>query len=383
MQIYAGLERRPKNSRKSCICALLHDYSKAFDSVHHDRLWLTLREMGIPEHLIILLHNLYQDQQATVLTEWGETEPFGIGKGVRQGCILSPSLFNLYSESIFCKANLEDFEGFKIAGRNITNLRYADDTTLLAETEEELRRLTNRIKETSERFGLKLNIKKTKIMTNQGMVEFKLHDRVIIEVVDHFDFLGSRIDVNWSCQSEVRKRLALGRKAVVSLKRLWKDSDLTLSTKRMLMETLVFPIVMYACESWTLLKYDLKKIDSFEMWCWRRMLRVPWTARRTNKSILEEVKPEFPLQALIIRQKLRYFGHVMRTVDDSMEKTIMLGNYEGKRKRGRPCHRWLDQVTAFTGKNLQQLKELTSNRIGWMRVVMGVTRSRLRLDGTR
>ena len=148
------------------------------------------------------------------------------------------------------------------------------------------------------------------------------------------------------------------------------------------MKTLVFPIVMYACDLWTPLKSDLKKIDRFELWCWRRMLRIPWTARRTNKSILEEVKPTTPLQVMILRQKLSYFGHIMRTNNDCMEKAIMLETCEGRRKRGRPCRRWLDDIREATEKSLHQLKDSTRNRIGWRRVIMEVTRSRTRLDGT-
>ena len=343
-------EKAKEFQKKLYMCFI--DYSKAFDCVNHDRLWLTLRGMGVPEHLTVLLHNLYDDQKAVVLTEWGETESFDIGKGVRQGCILSPMLFNLYTEAILRKVNLENFEGVKIAGRNITILRYTDDTTLMSETKEDLMSLITNIKKDSENAGLKLNIKKTKIMTNQDYTKFKLEDGEIIEVVDHYVFLRSQVDTKWNCQGEIKKRLTLGRKAVVSLQRLWKDSDLTVNTKVMLMKTLVFPIVMYACESWTPLKSDLKKIDSFELWCWRRMLRIPWTARRTNKSILEEVKPTTPLQVMILRQKLSYFGHIMRTNNDCMEKAIMLGMCEGRRKRGRTCRRWLDDIRKTTEKSL-------------------------------
>ena len=168
---------------------------------------------------------------------------------------------------------------------------------------------------------------------------------------------------------------------MASLRKLWGDNDLTISTKRSLITTLIFPVVTYGCESWTLRKADIQRIDAFKLWCRRRMLRIPWTARRTNKSIVEEIKPPLPLQSSVIKQKLAYFGHIMGS--QSMEKDLMLGQCGGKRKKGRPCGRWIDDIMAITGKNMQELAAITGNRTKWRRIVMGVTRSRTRLDGTR
>ena len=202
------------------------DYSKAFDCVDHTGLWLVMRRMGIPEHIIVLIKNLYSQQEATVRTEFGNAEWFPIGKGVRQGCILSPGLFNIYSENIMRNANLDLCEqGIIIGGRKVNNLRYADDTTLIARSKEDLHQLIKHVKESSAREGLLLNVKKTKIMTTApGLNEFTLGTEKV-EVVDCFAFLGSTIDRKGGCSNDIRKRLALGRAAMTKLTKIMKDRD--------------------------------------------------------------------------------------------------------------------------------------------------------------
>ena len=355
------------------------DYCKAFDCVDHIKLWNVLRSMGIPEHLILLLRDLYHEQQATVRTEDGETDWFKIGKGVRQGCNLSPYLFNLYTEYVMRLVLAQFHRGFRIGGRQISNLRYADDTTLVSESEDELKELIKLVEIESSKAGLKLNIKKTKIMTSASTNTFKIEDAQI-EVVENFILLGSRIDKDGGCEEEIRRRLTLGRRAMTDLNKIMKDKDVCMTTKIRIVNTMVFPVVMYACESWTLRKKDRKKIDSFELWCWRRLLGVPWTARRTNESILNQIKPKLSLEAMILKQKLSYFGHVMRT-ENSIEKAIMLGKVEGARRRGRPKMRWMDGIKESTGMTLQELKEKVQERKCWRDYTYRVTRSRKRLDG--
>jgi hypothetical protein len=357
------------------------DYSKAFDCVEHSKLWHVLRDMGIPEHITILLRNLYDKQEAVVRTEAGDTEPFGVGKGVRQGCILSPYLFNLYSENIMRGADLEEAEeGIRIGGRKVNNLRYADDTTLMAETEEDLRSIILKIKEKSEQSGLLLNIKKTKIMSTTNLERFTLNDEEI-EVVDNFTFLGVMIRKDGECEREIYRRIAMGKAAMSKLLKIMKDRDITRATKIRMVKALVYPVMMYGCETWTIRKKERKRIDSFELWCWRRLLRIPWTARRTNRSILDEIMPGNSLEALIVKQRLTYFGHVIRA-DSSMEKMIMTSKMEGRRGRGRPRMRWLDGVKEATGKSLRELISLARDRRAWRAYAHEVTRSRKRLDGT-
>ena len=222
--------------------------------------------------------------------------------------------------------------GIKIAGRNIDNLRYADDTTLMAENEEELKSLLMKAKEESEKVGLKLNIQKTKIMASGSITSWQI-DRETVETVADFIFWGSEITADGDCSHEIKGCLLLGRKVMINLDSILKSRDITLQTKVHLVKAMVFPVVIYGCESWTINKAERRRIDAFELWCWRRLLRVPWTARRSNQSILKEISPGCSLEGLMLKLKLQYFGHLMQRAD-SFEKTLMLGKIEGRRRRG-------------------------------------------------
>ena len=192
----------------------------------------------------------------------------------------------------------------KIAGRNINNLRYADDTTLMAESEEELKSLLTKVKEESKKVGLKLNIQKTKIMASGPNISWQI-DGETMETVTYFIFPDSKIIADGDCSHEIKRCLLLGRKAITNLDSILKSRDITLSTKIHLVKATVFPVVMYGCESWTIKRAECQRIDAFEL-CWRRLLRVPWTARRSNQSILKEISPEYSLEGLILKLKLHF-----------------------------------------------------------------------------
>ena len=227
-------------------------------------------------------------------------------------------------------AGLEEGQaGIKIAGRNVNNLRYADDTTFMAESEEELKSLLMKVKEESEKVGLKLNIQKTKIMAFCPITSWQI-DR---ETVADFIFLGSKITADGDYSHEIKRHFLLGRKVMTNLDSILKTRDITLPTKVHLVKAMVFPVVMYGCESCTVKKAEHRRIDAFELWSWKRLLRVPWTARRSNQSILKEISPEYSLEGLMLKLKLQYFGHLMGRTD-SLEKTLMLGKIEGRRRRG-------------------------------------------------
>ena len=233
------------------------DYAKAFDCVDHNKLWKILKDMGIPDHQICLMRNLYAGQEVTVRTGYGTTDWFQIGKGVCQGYKLSPCLFNLYAEYIMRNAGLDETQtGIKIARRNINNLRYADDTTLMAESEEEeLKSFLMKVKEESGKVGLKLNIQKTKIMASSPITSWQI-DGETVETVADFIFQGSKSTADGECSHEIKRRLLLGRKVITNLDSILKSRDITLPTKVRLVKAMVFPVVMYGCESWTIKKAE-------------------------------------------------------------------------------------------------------------------------------
>ena len=209
---------------------------------------------------------------------------------------MSPCLFNLYAEYIMRNAGLEEAQaGIRIAGRNINTLRYADDSTLIAESEEELKSPLMKVKEESEKVGLRLNIQKTKIMASGPITSWEI-DGQTVETVSDFILGGSKITADGDCSHEIKRQLLLGRKVMTNLDSILKSRDITLPTKVHLVKAMVFPLVMYGCERWTVSKTEHQKIGAFELWCWRRLLSVPWTARRSNQSILKEISPGYSLQ---------------------------------------------------------------------------------------
>jgi hypothetical protein len=349
------------------------DYSKAFDCVGWENLLQTLGEWGVPDHLIILIQNLYLDGKSRVRIDDMLSEAFHTERGVRQGCILSPKLFNIYGECIMRKA-LEGWEGgISIGGEKITNLRFADDTTLIASSVEELNQLMQRVELASETFGLMINRTKTKamIIDRGGVLEGAVQPTAGIDLVSQFVYLGSLINANGACDQEVVRRIQMAKTAMTRLDKIWKSRDIARATKMRLIRALVFSVFHYASETWTLRAQERRRIDAFEMWCWRRLLRVHWSEHRTNDSIRSEIGIVTPLSTECEQRILRFFGHITRRGPDSLERRIMVGMVWGRRGRGRLPTKWSDIIRGATGTTLRGAMAMAEDREGWRELVRG------------
>lgn len=273
------------------------------------------------------------------------------------------------------RITLEDWtDGVTIGGYKIANLRYADDTTLFASSSSHMEELLLKMERVSLEFGLKINRGKTKTMivdrANNNLPNItKIAN---CEVVQSYIYLGALISNQGGCIGEVKKRMAMTRSAMDKLKKIWRNRNITKATKVRLVKSLVFPIFLYAAETWTLRQTETHKIDALEMWCWRKMLGVSWTEFRTNASILDELSIKERLSTQVRSRILKFFGHVSRRGNDSIERLVVQGKVEGTRPRGRSPMRWTDQVKAAVGAPVHECARLTTSRQRWRDVVRRV-----------
>ena len=361
------IEKNREYGRNIYLCSI--DYRKAFDMVSHELLWKGMLEMGFSSHIVDLIKGLYTDQSATVRTTHRLTVDLRIEKGARQGCIVSPHLFNIYSEVIMRTA-LEGFEGtVKIGGRSITNLRYADDIVLVGGSIEELQNIVNRVHEASSQAGLYLNTSKTKVMkiirvplqNEQSNISVNGQD---IENVKDFVYLGAMITENYDDSKGIKRRITIAKNAMISLVKIFGKTDQFQLLQRKDLPSLVFGIATYGSECWILKTTDKKKINSFELWCYRLLLRINWTDTKSNQYVLGKIGTSERLLTAIVKRKMAFVGHIFRKGD--ICKDLLTGTVYGKRGRGRPKTRYSDNIREFGGNwSFVDLYRLAQNRQAW------------------
>ena len=349
------------------------DFKKAFDRVWHDALWATMKKYNISPKLIELTQQLYENATSAVFYNGSIGDWFRTTVGVRQGCLLSPTLFNIFLERIMTDA-LDDYTGtISIAGRPITNLRFADDIDGLAGTKSELKNLVSNIDNTSRAYGMEVSEEKTKIMTNNiadGTIEDITINGQQLETVDKFKYLGAQVTDEGS-KPEIIARIAQATSALAKLNPIWKDKNIKMDTKVRLLRSLVMSIFLYACESWTLSAEMERKISTVETRFYRRLLGITYRDHITNdevrRRISQAIGPYVDLLTIVKTRKLRWYGHVTRSC--GLAKTILQGTVEGGRRRGRPRKRWSDNIMEWTGLNFAESQRAAQDREEWSRLV--------------
>ena len=368
-QIRLLSERMVSKNKKIFACFI--DYKKAFDKVSHSRLIQVLKKYEVPPEEIRLISNLYWSQTAQIRGKSEDSRSFKIEKGVRQGCVLSPVFFNMYSEELINEA-LQDESGLEVNGMTINNIRFADDTVLLASTEGELQRLLDKINESCKAYGMELNAKKTKVMVIEKQPGTKIvikSNGVTLEQVKQYKYLGTLITEDAKCLQEIKRRIGIAKKSFWELKELMK-CNINMNTKKRLLKTYIMSLLTYGCEAWTIGKEAARRINAFEAWCFRRMLKVSWINKITNKEIFDRVKEKPNLLKQIAQSKSSFFGHIARSPDRNLFVNIMEGFINGKRAQGRRRRMWIDDIKEWTNiKEYGQLKRTAQNRERWRSMI--------------
>ena len=324
------------------------DYQKAFDTVWQEGLWSAMRHLGYPDKIVRLLQALYQISTSAVRVDDDITEWFRTLTGVRQGCILSPQLFNILLELVISLAIQDLNIGINLQGMTINNLRFADDIVLLADSVEDLQTLVTNIHTVSRKFGLTINKGKTEvqIITKESKPMSVYIDEVQLKQVETFTYLGGVISENSTCTDDIRRRIGLAMGGMQKLTSIWKSKEITTETKIELYRVLILSIATYGSESWTLKKRDEHRLLVFEMSCLRRILGVSRRDKLRNSSIRETTKCQTPIVDKIKAKQLSYFGHAIRMPNHRYPKITLEGRIPGQRPRGRPPKRWIDNIKA-------------------------------------
>jgi hypothetical protein len=363
-------------SRKQPLYLCFVDFQKAFDTVSHKKLWKAMADMGFSKHIITVVRSLYENQESNVRMHGTYSKSFTAKRGVRQGCILSPYLFNILAELVM-RIALDGYDGgFRIGGRQINNLRYADDIVLIATSEQGLQELVERVNRAAQQNGLKVNVKKTEVMAisdtqNQTKVVI---DGQVLATTDSFKYLGGRYLSQATSDTEVKEKLATARARLTALQPLWKSNQISKPLKAKIIRCLIWPVLTSGCEAWTLNKELRENIEAFEMQCYRRALRISYTEHVTNEAVLNEMGTRRFLLGNVKARKLKYFGHITR--HPGLEKDIMLGMVPGTRRQGGQRKQWADDLTEWTDLSLSELVRLAEDREAYRRFVHKVAYGR-------
>ena len=342
------------------------DYEKAFDTVRHQEMLGMLARLGVDEKDLRVIKNLYYQQRAAVRVGDELTDMVEIKRGVRQGCVLSPDLFNLYGEVIMKEIDMMD--GFSVGGRNLNNVRYADDTVIIADSAEKLQELVNAVNEASEEKGLRINRAKTECMVvSKRNVPTECPIQIQqepVKKVEEFQYLGSVLTSDARCTTEIKRRIGIGKTSFRKMKNVLTNSRISIETRKRAVKTYVWSTLLYGCEAWTVNREMELRLEAMEMWCWRRMMRVSWTERRSNASILETIGGRRELLATVRQRQMTFLGHVIRA--DGLENLTITGRIAGSRSRGRPRMKYVDRMKEYIGGvTTQQLLVMTRNREQW------------------
>lgn len=361
------------------VCFL--DYNKAFDKVRHNHLVQMLRQKKLDMKDIRIISNLYFNQTARVKERNDLSEEIEIQRGVRQGCVLSPMLFNLYSEEVTQRAVSEETAGVKVNGKPINNLRFADDTVVIAESMSDLQRLIDQIVESSEENGLTLNIRKTKFMLiskqEHPQESLRIHGEVV-EKVTKYKHLGTNVNENNDHTEEIRSRIGQARNVFNKMRRVFCTKELSLNLKIRLLRCYVFSVLFYGMEAWTLKKNMIDKLEAFELWAYRRILKISWVEKVTNDEVMRRMKKEKEVINTMKVRKLKYLGHVMRGERYRLLQEIMQGKIQGRRSQGRRRISWLNNLRQWFNCSST---ELFRSAVSKVRIAMMVA-NLLRGDGT-
>jgi hypothetical protein len=331
------------------VCFL--DYEKAFDRVKHDDMMRILKERNVNAFDRRIVENLYWKQRAAIRVEGQETETVNICRGVRQGCILSPTLFNIYADDIIKKALHDAESGIRVNGKNINNIRYADDTVLFADSMEDLKNLVDKLNNEGQKYRLEINVAKTKLMIisrNEYPEAQLIINGKHVERVQEFKYLGAYISDQLEPLVEVKRRIGYAKTTFGKMKNYLTNGAINMKRRQKMLKCYIHSVLLYGAEATTYTAQTIKRIEACEMWFYRRMLKIPWIKKVTNAEVLKRAGTERTILETIKKRKINYFETIMKEPKYELLRLVMQGKIEGRRGRGRGKISWLNNVRKWT-----------------------------------